>query len=80
MASGMIDAPVKHAVAIVADTALSYPTTGVWVGTGGDLEVVMLAGNTVIYPNVPSGVILPIRITMVVSTNTTASDLVAMWN
>lgn len=80
MSSGTIDAPVKHALAVVEDTVFPYPTTGLYVGTGGDVEVIMLAGNTVIFPDVPGGIVLPIRITQVVSTNTTATGLVRLWN
>lgn len=75
-----IDDPVKNAEAVVQDTTFSYRTTGIYVGTGGNLQVVMEAGNTVTFNSVPSGALLPIRIVSVLSAGTTASNLVRLWN
>ena len=63
-------------------------TRGVYVGSGGDLSVEMAgednAGGrmedpTVVFVAVPSGTLLPIHITRVNSTDTSASSLVAVW-
>ena len=50
-----------------------------FVGTGGDVAVVTVGGNTVTFSNVGDGDILPVAVKKVMSTNTTASDIVALW-
>ncbi len=58
------------------------PTRAVYVGSGGDISVEMvgpLAEKTVVFVAVLTGTILPVAITRVNSTNTTASSLVAIW-
>lgn len=71
--------PSKYGVAITPSdvTNLSAPTRGIYVGVPGNVSVVQ-GGATVVYANAPSGV-LPIEVTRVNATGTTASSLVAMW-
>lgn len=61
-------------------TDLDYVTRAVFVGTGGNLEVHM-AGNdaTVVIPGVPDGAFLPISVSRILSSNTTATGIVAFW-
>lgn len=53
---------------------------GVWVGGAGDLAVI-LAGDTaaVTLSAVPAGVLLPIQPSKIMSTNTTATLIVALY-
>ena len=60
-------------------TDLTYITRGVYVGTGGDLTVTMKGGQDVVFANIPDGTILPIRVSRIKATGTTATDIVAMW-
>ena len=74
--------PAENAVAVTPNdsTDLTYTTRAVLVGTGGDLEVVMAgAGNTVVIAGVPDGAFLPIRVSRIKATNTTASGITAFW-
>lgn len=57
--------------------ALTVPTRALWVGTGGDIAV-KLGGSVLSLVNVPDGRLLPICPTHVMSTGTTASDIVAL--
>lgn len=66
----------------------SVATRGLYVGSGGDISVEMAGDNlrgggmadaTVVFVAVQSGTILPISVTRVNSTGTTASNLVALW-
>jgi hypothetical protein len=53
----------------------------VYVGTGGDVEVMMTAGvgtEKHLFQNVVSGSFLPIQVKRVLATNTTASNLLAL--
>lgn len=70
--------PSGNAAAITAnDTTVIPDLRSIYVGTGGNLQV-KFNGTTVLFKNVPSGAILPIAPTIVMSTNTTAADLVGL--
>ena len=74
--------PARYAVAVTpSDTVdLEYVTRGIYVGSGGDVEVIMVGnGATVVFPGVPDGVILPVRASRIKDANTTASSIVAIW-
>jgi hypothetical protein len=49
-----------------------------YVGTGGDLDVVTVAGNEVTLTNVQDGAFIPIQVLKVLSSST-ASDILALW-
>lgn len=66
----------KDAVAITLDAAF-IPTSAIYVGTGGSLQVVMSSGRTALFTNVPGGVWFPVEAIQVQSSGTTASGLVA---
>ena len=76
--------PAANANAITPadlDLTIAY-TRGVYVGTTGDLAVRMAGeegDEDVIFKNVPSGALLPIRVKQIRSTGTTATDIVAVW-
>jgi len=64
--------------ALISDSVdLAFVSRAVWVGSAGDLSVVMAddAGSRVI-PLVPDGTWLPIRIKRITSIGTTASNIV----
>lgn len=66
-------------------TDLSYYTRGVYVGGAGNMVVTTLpssAGGTaadVTFSGLPAGIILPIRVARVKNTNTTATNIVALY-
>lgn len=69
-----------HAAAITADDTHHLDATScLYVGTGGDVAVYTEEGETVTFANVPSGTFMPIAVIKVMDTNTTASDIVALW-
>lgn len=59
-------------------TDLEEATRALYVGTGGDLLVVMLSGVTLLLNGVADGSLLPLRVTRVRATGTTASEIVAL--
>ena len=66
----------------IFDTIGGGPTRALYVGSGGDISVEMggpLTEKTVVFVAVLTGTILPIAITRVNSTLTTAASLVAIW-
>lgn len=74
-------APARNAAAVVpSDTNdLAQVARGLFIGQAGDVAVVMADGATVIFPNVQAGSLLPLRVTRVRSSGTTATGLVAVW-
>lgn len=72
-------APGHSAVPVVpSDATILIPTRALYVGTTGNITAKM-AGNdaTVLFSNVPVG-ILPIQVTQVLATGTTATNIVAL--
>jgi len=76
-----IESPAEHAAAVTKSDSTTFDdiTRAVWVGTAGDIAVLTKGGETVTFANVPSGSLLPIRVSKVLSTGTDASDIVRLW-
>jgi len=61
------------------DSTVLATTRGLYVGVSGDVAVVTKGhGTSVVFKNVPAG-ILPVRVTKVLSTGTTATDILALY-
>lgn len=50
-----------------------------YVGTGGDIRVLTAGGDGVTFVNVQNGTFLPVQVLRVFSSDTTASDILALW-
>lgn len=78
--SGRDISAADFAVAITPSdsTVLSYPRA-IYVGVSGDVAVVMKGkAGAITFKSVPVG-ILPIRPIQVMATNTTATDMIALY-
>ena len=76
------DRPSSEAVVVTPhDTNdLTAYTRAIYVGGIGNLTVVMAgSGNTVTFTAIPVGTILPIAVSRIKATLTTATLIVAMW-
>lgn len=73
--------PAEHAEAVTPHdtTTLTNLCRALYIGTTGNVAVLTAGGETVTFTAVPAGTILPIRCQRVNSTNTTASNIVAIW-
>ena len=81
--------PGENAIAItpsdstgIFDSIGGGPTRAIYVGSGGDISVEMASDKgekTVVFVAVLTGTVLPIAITRVNLTLTTATSLVAIW-
>ena len=75
--------PATSAVVVTpSDSAdLAEPCRAIYVGGTGNLAVKTLgnAAATVLFSAVPAGAVLPIRCSRIMSTNTTATLIVALW-
>jgi hypothetical protein len=58
---------------------LTTATRGLWVGGAGNVKVLMLGGDIVTFQGVAAGTLLPIRVTRVYSTDTTATLMVGLY-
>jgi hypothetical protein len=69
--------PFTGAYTVVPGTAHPWTSYGLYVGTGGDVAVTLVDGSQVTYKNVPAGMWLDVTTTLVLSTGTTASNIIA---
>lgn len=86
MANGVVKMlPAEYAVVVTPSdsTNLGYTTRGLYVGGAGNVSVEMAGAGgqepTVLFTGVQAGSVLPIAVTRVNSTSTTATTIVALW-
>ena len=60
-------------------TDLTYTTRALYIGSDGNVEVIMAGGQTVVFNSVFGGTTLAVRVTRVKASNTTATNIVALW-
>lgn len=80
----LIGAPAlgyANTAAIVPNDAadLSFTTRALYVGGAGNVNLVDANGTNTLFSGVTAGTVLPVRISRVKATNTTATNLVALW-
>lgn len=74
----------RSAVAITKSDSTTYDGSnggqinGIYVGGTGDVAVVTANGETVTFSAVPVGTILPITVSKIMSTNTTATLMLGL--
>lgn len=73
--------PIVGGAAVTPSDAneLATVSRALWVGTGGNLVVVTMDGSAITLKNVQNGTLIPIRVKQVKATNTTATDIVALY-
>lgn len=60
-------------------TNLAQPARALWIGGAGNVAVVLNNGGAAVtFQNVPSGSLLPVQAFRVMSTNTTATNILAL--
>ena len=69
-------APEDFGALTPSDSTQGFAIRGVFVGTGGDIAVKNLNDETITFKNVADGTYLPVVTETVLSTGTTATDLV----
>ena len=75
-----LESPGYDAAAVTPSdsTDLTFTSRAVYVGTRGDLRVTAASGSVVTFVNVPEGM-LPMRVSRIHASGTTAADIVAVW-
>ncbi len=77
-----LTAPGDNLLAITPSdsTDLTQVSRGIYVGGAGNLVVTPAAGGSnVTFMSVPAGTVLPIRVSRVLSTSTTATSLINIY-
>ena len=59
--------------------ATANTPAALFVGTGGNIDVITLGGSTLLLKNIADGTFLPIQVTRVKATLKTATDIVAIF-
>lgn len=76
-------AGVETAVAITPNNdnnLATIPTRGIYVGVSGNIKVDMATtGTAIIFKNLAAGVVHPIAVNRIYATDTTATDIVAVY-
>jgi hypothetical protein len=75
-------APAMYGAAVTPHDSTNFSSAcrGLYVGGAGNVAVVFIGdGAAVTFSNVPAGTILPVSAIRVNSTNTTATNIVALW-
>lgn len=80
IASGTKAIP-KHGYVVSAHNTneLSISPATIYIGGGGNIAVVTAGGETLTFVGVIKGTILPVKVRVVKSTGTTASNLIALY-
>jgi hypothetical protein len=73
--------PARRAVALTkSDTTEFKVTRGLWVGGAGNVAVKMADDTAAVtFVGVAAGTLLPLRVWQLMSTNTTATSVVALY-
>jgi hypothetical protein len=77
MAAPIQPVTAQDAVAVTKSdsTVYSPPLCGLFIGGAGNVNVVTVNGSTVLFTGCVAGQILPIAVTKVMSTSTTATNI-----
>lgn len=68
----------ESAINATANNTTTFTASALYVGTGGNIQVIDASGNTTVFTNIPDGSILPVLVTRIFVTNTTASGFVLL--
>tara|TARA_R100001224_G_scaffold88886_1_gene57970 strand:+ start:1725 stop:1979 length:255 start_codon:yes stop_codon:yes gene_type:complete len=58
---------------------LVIPGAVLYIGTGGNIKVDTVSGDTVTFKNVADGSVLAVQVKKVYNTGTSASDIIALY-
>ncbi|MDB5550939.1 MAG: hypothetical protein JWL86_923 [Rhizobium sp.] len=78
--SPSLSGPAAHGFAVTPNdsTTLSETTRALYVGSAGAVAVLMASGASLTFTGVPAGTVLPVRVTKVMATGTSATDILGL--
>ena len=76
-----LESPAERAFAITGNdsTDLTVFPRAIYVGGAGNVKVTTIGGDTVTFSGALAGTIIPVRVTRVFSTGTTATNLLGLY-
>jgi hypothetical protein len=76
-----LNSPADNATEVTPNdtTPLAYVSRGLYIGVTGNLSVTMQGGGNVTFVGLPAGTVLPVRVTHVRSSSTTASSIINLY-
>ncbi len=77
-----LTSPARNGFSVVPDDGTDLPVNcrDLYIGGSGDVSAILVGDSSpVIFKNIPTGSILPISVKRVVSTLTTAADIVGLY-
>ena len=76
---GLTSPAVAGEAIVPSDSSdLIHATRALYVGQSGDIVAQLVSGDVVTFVNMQSGVIFPLRLSRILATGTTATDLVGL--
>ncbi len=78
--SSSLDGPAVHGFAVTPSDSIDLPeiTRALYVGDGGDVAALLQSGASVTFAAVQPGTILPVRVSRILATGTTATAIVGL--
>ena len=78
--SPSLSGPAAHGFAVTPNdaTSLAETTRALYVGSAGAVAVLMASGASVTFAGVAAGTMLPVRVTKVMTTGTSATDIIGL--
>jgi hypothetical protein len=72
--------PARSAIQVTPSDSVDLETSSraLYIGGNGNVEVIMVGGQTITFNGILAGTVLPIRVTRVRDENTTANNIVAL--
>jgi len=79
--SGGTTAPANRAFAVTPADGSDFAVAAraIWVGGAGDVKLTTFGGDTVTLVGVTAGCLIPVRVSRVFSTGTTATSIVGLY-
>ena len=76
-----LNSPAEHAVLLTPSDSVDLTnfSRALYVGGAGNIKVTTVGGETLLFTGVLAGSILPIRVSRVWATTTTATTIVALY-
>jgi hypothetical protein len=77
-----LESPAHNAQAVTPNDSTDLPITdcrALYIGVGGNISLITNGGQTVTFVGLQAGSILPVRCSRVRATDTTATNIVAIW-
>lgn len=76
-----LDSPAEHAIEVTPNDSadLAVECRALYIGADGNVQVDMVGGETVTFIGLKGGTVYPIRVARVYSTDTTATDIIALY-